>query len=263
MDFETLRFEVVEGVARITLARPADANAIDLVLAQELLAAAARCDGDRGVRAVLVSGEGRFFCSGGDLGAFRRAGPEGMSPLIKEITTHLHAAISTLARMRAPVVVAVNGTAAGAGMSLACAGDLALAARSARFTLAYTRVGLAPDGSSTFFLPRLVGVRRTLDLLLTNRTLSAEEALAWGLVNRVVEDDALAREAFDMARCLAAGPTQAFAHAKRLVLDSLGESLETQMELEARAIADAARTADAREGMAAFFEKREPRFHGR
>jgi 2-(1,2-epoxy-1,2-dihydrophenyl)acetyl-CoA isomerase len=152
--------------------------------------------------------------------------------------------------------------AAGAGMSLACAGDLALAAESARFTMAYTRVGLTPDGSSTYYLPRLIGTRRTAELVLTNRVLSSREALDWGIVNRVVPDDALADEALALAKSLAAGPTLAHGLTKSLLLGASSQSLETQMELETRAIADAARSADALEGVTAFGEKRKPEFHG-
>jgi len=262
MGYENLGFRLEDGLARVTLSRPDAANAVNLALSRELMEVALACDEDPAVRAVLLTGEGRFFCAGGDLGAFAAAGP-GMPSLIKEMTTYLHAALSRLARMRAPVVVAVNGTAAGAGFSLACAGDLALAAASARFTMAYTRAGLAPDGSSSWYLPRLVGPRRALELMLTNRTLSAEEARDWGLVNEVVPDGELLARAEGVARCLADGPTEAYAHCKRLVLLSAGESLETQMEHEARAIADAARTADAREGVDAFLAKRTPAFRGR
>ncbi len=262
MSYETLRFEIDQGVGRITLARPDAANAVNLQLAKDLMYAVLRCDEDRAVRAVLVGAEGKFFCSGGDLASFAEAKDGGMPALIKEITTYLHAAVSRLARMRAPVVMAVNGMAAGAGMSLACAGDLALAAESARFTMAYTRVGLTPDGSSTWYLPRLIGTRRSAELVLTNRVLSSHEALEWGIVNRVVADDALADEAFALAKSLATGPTQAHGMAKGLLLGAPSQSLETQMELETRAISDAARSADALEGVRAFLDKRKPDFRG-
>jgi len=147
-------------------------------------------------------------------------------------------------------------------LGLVCAADLVVAAASARFTLAYTRVGLTPDGSSSFFLPRLVGARRALELMLTNRTLTAAEALDWGLVNEVVPDEQLAERAGALARSLADGPTAAFASVKRLLQQSAQESLEAQLEHESRAISDAARSADAREGMAAFFEKRPAKFQG-
>lgn len=262
MGYENLRFETAGGVARITLRRPDAANAIDLALARELGDAALRCAEDASVRAVLLTGEGKMFCGGGDLGAFAGAG-ESVPVLLKQITAHLHVAVSRFARMRAPVIAAVNGPAAGAGLSLVCAADLAVASDAAKFTLAYTRVGLAPDGSSTWFLPRLVGARRALELMLTNRTLSAEEALAWGLVNAVVPAAELARESERLAGELAAGASAAFGAVKRLLLLSASQGLETQMEDEALAIADAARTRDGAEGIAAFLAKRAPRFEGR
>jgi 2-(1,2-epoxy-1,2-dihydrophenyl)acetyl-CoA isomerase len=260
--FETIRFEVSQGVARVTLARPDAANTIGLALARELAEAALRCDEDRAVRAVLLTGEGKVFCGGGDIGAFAEAG-DAVPALIKQITAHLHVAVSRFVRGRAPVVAAVNGAAAGAGLALACAADVAIASDAAKFTLAYTRIGLAPDGSSTWFLPRLVGARRALELLLTNRTLTAQEALEMGLVNRVVPAASLVAEAEALARELADGPTEAFAAVKRLLLLSPTQGLEAQMEHEAHAIADTARTADGKEGIASFLGKRAPRFTGR
>jgi len=165
-------------------------------------------------------------------------------------------------RMEAPLVVAVNGSAGGAGLSLCLFGDIVLAGESSKFTLAYTKAGLAPDGGSTYFLPRIVGVRRALELALTNRVLSAKEAHEWGIVTKVVADGELLTEADALARQLAAGATRAYGAAKRLLHHSFAESLETQMELEAQAIADAARTGDAREGIAAFIGKRKPDFSG-
>jgi 2-(1,2-epoxy-1,2-dihydrophenyl)acetyl-CoA isomerase len=261
MGYENLRFETANSVARITLQRPGAANTIDLALARELADAALRCDEDPAIRAVVLTGEGKMFCAGGDIGAFAGAG-DAVPALLKQITAQLHVAVSRFARMSAPVIAAVNGPAAGAGLALACAADLALASDAAKFTLAYTRLGLAPDGSSTWFLPRLVGARRALELLLTNRTLSAEEALGFGLVNRVVPAASLLGEADALARELAAGPTSAFGAVKRLLLLSASQGLEAQMEWEARAISDAARTRDGSEGIAAFLAKRAPRFEG-
>jgi 2-(1,2-epoxy-1,2-dihydrophenyl)acetyl-CoA isomerase len=171
-------------------------------------------------------------------------------------------AISRFNRMDAPVVIAVNGAAAGAGFSLALAGDFAIAGESVKLTMAYTRAGLTPDGSSTYFLPRLVGPRRARELVLANRTLTAAEALDWGLITRVVPDAEVLDAARALARELAHGPTRAYGLAKRLLDGSLNASLETAMEDEAQAIAAAARTADAREGMRAFIEKRQPTFKG-
>jgi 2-(1,2-epoxy-1,2-dihydrophenyl)acetyl-CoA isomerase len=182
---------------------------------------------------------------------------------LKEVTTYLHAAMSRFARMDAPVIAAVNGTAAGAGMSLVCACDLVLAAESARFTMAYTRAGLSPDGSSTYFLPRLVGLRRALELALTNRLLSAREAQEWGIVTRVVPDANLVTETESLASQLASGATMALGTAKRLLQSGWTETLETQMEHEAQSIAAIGHTADAREGITAFLEKRVPQFQRR
>jgi len=262
VSFTTLRLSREGALARLELARPDAAHAIDMQMARELLAAATALDEDPGVRAVLVSASGRMFSAGGDLAHFRAKG-DALPAELREMTTYLHAALARLCRLRAPVVAAVNGAVAGAGFGLVCAVDLVVAAASARFTLAYTRVGLTPDGSSSFFLPRLVGPRRALELMLTNRTLGAAEALEWGIVNEVVPDEQLAERAGELARALADGPTAAFAGVKRLVALSASESLEAQLEHESRGIADAARSADAREGMAAFFEKRPPKFQGR
>ena len=262
MTYQTIRFANNGGLALITLARPDNANALDLTMMRELMEAAIACDEDPSIRAIVIDSEGRLFCAGGDLAEFARAG-EGLAKLLKEATVYLHAAISRLVRTRAPVIAAVQGHAAGAGFSLAMACDLVLAASSARFTMAYTRAGLVPDGGSTYFLPRLIGRRRTLELMLTNRTLSAEEALQWGLVNRVVADDRLAEEALGLAREIAQGPTGAFGGVKRIVLRSESETLESQMEIEARAIADAARSADGQEGIRAVLDKRPPTFDGR
>jgi len=243
------------------LDRPEAGNGINLQLAKELMEVATRCDEDLAVRAVVIGSTGKAFCVGGDLGYFSAAA-EGMPSAFKEVTTYLHAATSRLVRMRAPVVAAVGGAAAGAGFSLACAADFVFAGDSARFSMAYTRVGLTPDGSSTYFLPRLVGRRRALELMITNRTLSATEALDWGFVNRVVPTADLTREVETFAVELAEGPTVAFGLTKRLVLDGAHNSLETQMEQETRSIADASRTDDSREGVAAFFDKREAEFNG-
>ena len=261
MQYDTLEFEVRDGVAHITLNRPEAANALDLEISQELLRAVLRCDEDPAVRAVLISGAGDVFCVGGDLKSFSEQG-EHLPYHLKELTTYLHVAVSRMARMDPPVVAAVHGAAAGAGMSLACACDLVLAAESARFTMAYSNAGLTPDGSSTYYLPRLVGLKRALELTLTNRQLSAREAMEWGLVARVVPDEDLPEDATTLASQLAAGATKALGAAKRLLRGGWTETLETQMEHETQTIADMARTADAREGISAFLEKRQAEFTG-
>jgi 2-(1,2-epoxy-1,2-dihydrophenyl)acetyl-CoA isomerase len=262
MSYEQILFEVEGAVARVTLNRPKAANGLDMQMAQELMLIAIECDERTDIRAVLLTGAGKMFCAGGDLKSFSGYGDE-LPQRLKEITTYLHAASSRFSRMDAPLVVAVNGMAAGAGMSLAVAGDLVLAGESAKFTMAYTAAGLSPDGSSSYFLPRLIGMRRTQELMLTNRRLSAADALEWGLVNRVVADAELADQSMELARTLAQGPTRAYGTVKKLLSTSFHESLETQLELEARGIADMGRTEDGREGISAFLEKRAPRFHGR
>ncbi|HEU5437884.1 MAG TPA: enoyl-CoA hydratase-related protein [Ktedonobacterales bacterium] len=259
MDYTTLRFELTDGVGKITLNRPDAFNAMNLAMVRELYDVTRRCDDDSAVRAVLLTGAGKAFCAGGDLRSFA-AEDEEIGAHLKDVTTALHDAISRMARMDAPVIAAVNGAAAGGGMALACACDLIVAGESARFTMAYTRAGLTPDGSSTFFLPRLVGLGRALDLALTNRTLSAAEAESWGLVSHVVPDVDLLPTAERLASEFAAGATAALGGAKRLLIGGWNETLETQMARESRRIARAAEGAEAREGIAAFLEKRPPRF---
>ena len=259
MEYRTLGYELQDHVARITLNRPDSGNALDGEMGRELMHAAIRCSEDRAVRGVLLTGAGRMFCVGGDLKSFAAQGVR-LSAHLKELAGMLHMAISRFVRMDAPFIVAVNGAAGGGGMSFVLAADLVLAAESAKFTMAYTRAGLSPDGGSTYFLPRIVGVRRALELALTNRVLTAREAHEWGLVTRVVPDAALGAEAEMLATQLASGATRAFGAAKRLLHHSFSESLETQMEVEAQAIAEQARGADAREGIAAFIAKRAPRF---
>jgi 2-(1,2-epoxy-1,2-dihydrophenyl)acetyl-CoA isomerase len=261
MGYETLEFDVRDGVARITLNRPKAANSMNLTLVQELLDAARHCDRDPAVRAVLVTGAGPMFCAGGDLKSFVAA-EEGIPAFVRKVADTLHRSLAILARMDAPVIAAVNGIAAGAGMSLACHADLAIAAESAKFTMAYTAAGLTPDGSSSYYLTRMIGWRRTAELMLTNRRLSAAEAAEWNLVNRVVPDAELMNEAEKLARTLAAGPTRAYGGVKKLLLASATNELEAQLDLETELIVEMAGSHDGVEGMTAFLEKRAPAFSG-
>lgn len=261
MKFKNLLFDVQDNVAHITLNRPEAANTISIGLARELMDAAIECDEDPIIRAVLITGAGSMFCGGGDLKSFVEQG-ENLPHHLKEITTYLHVAMSYLVRMDPPVIAAVHGSAAGAGLSLACACDIVLAAESARFTMAYTGIGLTPDGGATYTLSRLVGLKRTLELALTNRLLSAKEALDWGIVSRVVPEKDLITDAEALASQLAAGPTMAFGATKRLLQSGLTESFEAQMKNESRSIAEMAHTADGREGINAFLGKRTPNFKG-
>jgi len=263
MEYRSLRYQIEGAVARIVLARPQAYNALDATLGRELLEAAVAADEDDAVRAIVVTGAGAAFCAGGDLKFFAE-NLDGIGAALKRLIVDFHGAVSRLVRTPKPVLTAVNGVAAGAGMSLALAGDFVLAAESARFTLAYGAIGASPDGGSTWFLPRLLGQRRAMELYLTNRTLAAREALDWGLVTRVVEDAQFEAQVQALAGELAAGPTFACGRAKALFQRSLNETLETQMEYEAQAIAACARSEDFRNAVRAFAEKR-PRspFRGR
>lgn len=255
---KTVLVEVRDRVATVTLNRPAGANALNMAMGRDLLEAALRVEGDPTVRAVIVTGAGKHFCFGGDLGGMSQEGA-GVGAYLNELTTHIHGAIACFTRMRPPVIAAVNGTAAGGGVGLVCMTDLAIAGRSSRFSLAYTGVGLAPDCSNSFLLPRIVGRRRAIELFLTNRTLSADEALAWGLVNQVVEDADVVAHAQALAAKFAAGPTESYAAVKRLI-DASDPGLESQMALEGRTIAAQALHPHGREGVAAFLGKRKPSF---
>ena len=261
MTYTTLLFDVKDSIAHITLNRPDAANSINLDLARDLMYAVLRCDEDPDIRTVLISGAGNLFCGGGDLKDFKAKG-EQLPYYIKEVTAYLHSAISRMTRMAPIVVAAVHGAAAGAGMSLAIACDFVIAAEAARFAVAYTRIGLTPDGSMSYFLPRIVGLRRALELTLTNRVLTAHEALEWGIVNRVVPDTEFLNQAKVFAAQLATGPTRAYGVSKRLLHSGWAETLETQMENESQAIANSARAADAQEGIAAFLGKQKAEFKG-
>ncbi len=262
MQYETLKFELSGAVATITLQRPDAANAFNQQLADELLDAAEQCSTDTAIRAVILTGEGRMFCGGGDVAGFAEAG-DAMGSHLTALTASLHAAIGRFQRMNAPLLIAVNGVAAGAGMSLVLTGDIVYAAESAKFTMAYTRIGLSPDCSGTYFLPRLVGLMQAKQLMLRNPLLTAAEAQELGIVTEVVAGQELMQAARSCAEELAAGPTLAYGEVKRLLIDSFTNSLEAQMERETAAIAGLADgTADARTGIAAFVAKETPSFEG-
>lgn len=258
-DLVTLELE--NGIATLRLNRANEGNALNLELAKQLSMIVSKLDVDEATRCVLLTGNGRFFCVGGDVGAFKNAGDD-VPALLKEITSHLHIAVSRLARMKKPLVVAVNGPAAGAGIGLACIGDIVLAAQSAHFTMAYTTIGLTPDGGATSLLPRLIGLRRTQELTFTNRRVLAPEAVAIGLVTQVVEAESLHSDARGIAETLAAGPTRAFGAIRSLLRSGFDTPLETQLELESREISAAAATLDGKVGIAAFLDKRAAVFKG-
>ncbi len=260
-NYETLEFQIDNAVATITLNRPAAANAFNLQLGTELNQVASLCDGNPDIRAVVLTANGKLFCAGGDLGCMAEAG-DGVDIALKALTAQCHAAYSTLMRMNQPLIVAVNGAAAGIGMSLALLGDITIASEKAAFSMAYTAAGLSPDGGSTFLLPKVVGLKRAKELMITNRRLSAAEALDWGIVSQVVAADDLQATAQALAAQLAQGATQAFGVVKALALSGCSESFESQMVLEARGIAACAKGVDGSEGISAFLEKRRAEFKG-
>lgn len=256
---QTVQLERHGAVLHIVLARPDRGNAIDLVTAQALRAAVASCATTPGVKGVLLRSQGAAFCVGGDLVEFDAKGsrrPEHLAALAADF----HAAQEGLMTMAAPVVVAVQGPAAGAGVGLALCGDIVLAAESAHFTLAYTSVGLSADGGSTHLLPRLIGLRRTQDLMFTNRRLAAAEALEWGLITEVTPAAELRLRAEDMAQRLADGPGQAHKAIKHLLATTYERTFGAQTDLEGREIARLSGGRDAGEGIAAFRAKRRPTF---
>ena len=262
MDLETINFKIENEIAYIELNRPKQYNSLNQTMADDLFKVSLECDDNPKIRSVLMTGSGEdAFCAGGDVNSFYKYGNKTSSHL-KEVTTTLHGAISRLSRMNAPLIVAVNGVAAGAGFSFVGFADIAIASTNATFVSAYSKIGLTPDGSSTYFLPRIIGTRRYTELILTNRVLSANEALDWGLINKVVDFKDLMDEANNLAKKLASGPTLAFGKLKNLVNNSFLDSLEGQMEYEARMISDSAKTKDGMNGIDAFVNKKQVSFRG-
>lgn len=259
MSAPTVQVESRGPVAIVTINRPDLSNTLNLQTAMDLLAAAMTCGRNSAVRAVVLTGAGKNFCFGGDLRGMLNKG-KSADAYLRELTTYLHEAISHFARMDAPLIAAVNGTAAGAGVGLVAMADLAICAESSKFNLAYTAVGLTPDAGTSFLLPRTVGTKRAMELLLLNRALTAPEALSWGLVNKVVPDAELMSESLKLADRIAEGATRAFGRTKRLVANALG-ALESHMVLESETIAAQAGSGEGLEGIGAFLEKRKPSFH--
>lgn len=262
MSEKSVTYAVEGRVATITLNRPDRLNAFDHAMAEEIWRAVEAAGQDPGVRAVILTGAGRAFCAGGDVKGFAQALETNPGEYVKALAARDHAAVSAIFRLPKPTIAAVNGYASGGGIGLALACDLIVAGEGARFDMAYARIGASPDGGSTYFLPRLIGPRRAMELALCAGALDAAEALRLGLINRVVPDGQVLSAASEWAEKLARGPAFALAKAKELIGQSLHESLETQMEHEAIGIAAAARTTDFAEGVRAFVAKRAPRFGG-
>lgn len=246
------------GVARIVLNRPEQGNSINYALTESLYAAATDVAADPSVRCVVLTGAGRMFCVGGDITEIMAAG-DAARPQLKALASRLHDSVMVLTAMAKPLIVLVNGPAAGAGFSLAVMGDIVLASEAAHFTAAYTAIGLTPDGGLSWILPRLAGMRAAQELILTNRRVAAAEAIGLGLVTRTMAPDALDDEGMALAAKLAAGPVRSYGNVRRLLQAGQTRSLEAQLADEAETIA-ASIEAEGKEGAAAFLAKRKPVF---
>ncbi|MFC5061787.1 enoyl-CoA hydratase/isomerase family protein [Actinomycetospora atypica] len=250
------------GVARLRLNRPEASNGLDVPLLRAFYDAVMACHSRPGLRVLVLSGEGRHFCAGGDVKTFASKG-EGLPDYLREATSWLQIVVQGLLNLPAPVVTSVQGFAAGGGgFGLVCASDLVVAAESAKFLGGATRVGMAPDAGTTVTLPALVGLRKALEIALTNPVLTAAEALDLGLLTRVVPDDELAKATDELVDRLVEGAPLALAATKRLLWSGLGSRVEAQLPEEARTVAELSGTADSLEGLAAVIERRSPTFTG-
>jgi 2-(1,2-epoxy-1,2-dihydrophenyl)acetyl-CoA isomerase len=258
----TVLLDFEDGVATLRLNRPDKGNAIDERMAADLAEAATQIAERTDIRAVLITGNGPNFTVGGDLGLFAGTAREQLPNRLRRMIDDYHLAIERLTGIDAPVVAAVRGGAGGGGLGLLYAADIVVAADDARFALGYGALGLTADGGNTWFLPRMVGMRRAQELFLLNRRLTAQEALAFGLVSRLAPSDAVETEAATLAAKLAAGPTRAFGAVRRMLRQSFETGLSDQLDAEKDSIVVASSTEDAQEGIAAFAAKRRPHFRG-
>lgn len=262
-EYATIQYEVREGVCTITLNRPEVYNAFNEAMTADLLAALKAADKDASIRALIITGAGKAFCSGQDLKDLKDNYVDGYVPVLGErLRKGYNPVILKMRNMEKPVIAAVNGVAAGAGCSLALAADLRIMAEGATLIEVFVHVGLIPDCGSTYTLPRLVGMGKAFELCALGDKVSAKEALRLGLTNRVAADDALAGQAHELACRLAALPTKAIGLTKRLLNQAFDKTLEEQLEAEAFVQETAGNTADHFEGVRAFIEKRKPEFHG-
>jgi 2-(1,2-epoxy-1,2-dihydrophenyl)acetyl-CoA isomerase len=261
---ETLLYDVADGLATITLNRPEALNAITPTMCTELPKALGEAAGDESVRCVVLTGAGRGFCAGADLRAFSSTLEAGGAPPIADfLRTYYHPIVMALVQMDKPVVAAVNGAAAGAGMSLALACDFRIASEHAKFYQAFIKIGLIPDSGSTHFLPQIVGLAKAKELALLAPIVGADEALRIGLVTEVVKADAFEARWREFAAMLASGPTRAFALAKKALHFGAQADIAQALDFEADQQQAAALTTDYVEGVTAFLDKRDAKFQGR
>jgi len=262
-ELSTIRCEVRPPIAEIVLDRPEAGNTFTPELLSELAEATLRLATDARVRAVILRGSGKNFCFGASIDMFLAESADRRPALLRDLVTRFHAAITRLARLEVPVLGVAHGMTVGGGLALLGACDVVLAAESTRFRMGWSGIGLTMDGGATWTLPRIIGARRTLELISTNRIFTAVEAERWGLVNWLAPDGDLEKRTAEFGSALAEGPTQALGLCKRLVISGASQSFETHLEDEAVAIVQAVGTADADEGFRAFRERRPPRFSGR
>ncbi|MEO9136955.1 MAG: 2-(1,2-epoxy-1,2-dihydrophenyl)acetyl-CoA isomerase PaaG [Casimicrobiaceae bacterium] len=263
MNYEQIRFESTDGIARITLNRPDRLNSFSTRMHEELRDVLSRVANDDGARVLLLTGAGRGFCAGQDLGDRAVAPGDAPVDLGASIENNYRPLVLALRNLELPIVCAVNGVAAGAGVNIALACDLVIAARSASFIQAFCKIGLVPDSGGTFFLPRLVGTARAMGLALLGDKLTAEQAAQWGLIWKCVDDDQLASTVDALLERLAHAPTGGLAAIKRALHAAADNTLEQQLALERDVQRTLGQSADYREGVAAFLAKRAPEFTGR
>jgi 2-(1,2-epoxy-1,2-dihydrophenyl)acetyl-CoA isomerase len=263
MSYQTITFETADGIARLTLNRPDRLNSFNTAMHSEIRDALTALQRDAAARVLIITGAGRGFCAGQDLGDRVVAPGAGPPDLGASIESGYKPLILALRQLPLPVIAAVNGVAAGAGANVALACDLVIAARSATFIQAFSKIGLVPDSGGTWFLPRLVGHARAMGLALLGDKLPAEQAAHWGLIWRCVDDAQLGSEVDTLARHLAAAPTRGLARTKQAMRESWSHTLEQQLDVERDYQQELGHSADYAEGVAAFMEKRAPRFTGR
>jgi 2-(1,2-epoxy-1,2-dihydrophenyl)acetyl-CoA isomerase len=259
---DDIRIEVHDGWRKLILNRPDRLNAVNAAMLTELLTELGDAEADPSTRALLLTGTGRGFCSGQELGPDVTPGPDGPPDLEQLAGTYHHEVVRRIRASRLPVVCAVNGVAAGAGASFALACDIVLAAKSARFVQAFIKIGLVPDSGASFFLTHALGEARGRALAMLGDPLGAEQAAAWGMIWKAVDDVQLMQEAEKVAAQLAKSPPGALARIKQMFAVAASNNLDAQLDLEARLQGEAGRTADYAEGVRAFQEKRAPVFRG-
>lgn len=261
--YETIQFSVEDGAAILTLNRPDRLNSFNVVMHKEVQAAMEQVESDAAIRALLITGAGRGFCAGQDLSDRAVAPGDAPVDLGESVETYYNPLIRRLAALEKPVICAVNGVAAGAGANIALACDIVFAAKSAKFIQSFANIGLIPDSGGTWVLPRLIGQARAMAIALTGEPVLAETAEDWGMIWKAVDDDSLMDVAVNLAKKLAAGPTRGLAATKERIREASLNSLDTELDAERDAMRVLGQSADYREGVAAFMEKRKPSFTGK